>query len=266
MRLTALLFPIFALIAGVLSGAEAKKIQWLLDLKAAQQQASNEHKAVFIFAGVKGSAACRKMAAEIETPAIADELNQCVCVFLNLDVQPKEAEELGVTEVPALRLRTPGGELAGSQDGYFSPDDLLTWLKKYREEALASADSVLTDSAEPDAASIARLVQLFEQRSPTIREAAIRRLSSYPRPARPAVVKAFREGNLSARLAALEILQQWKAPVEAMDPWHPETLSEERFQRLEKWLSEDMDQNRIAEPKELSPEERSAARQDIARM
>jgi HEAT repeat protein len=266
MRLTTLIFPILALIAGALYGADDKKIEWLLDLKAAQQQAAAEHKAVFIFAGVKGSAACRKMAAEIETPAIVGELNQCVCVFLNLDSMPKEAEELGVTTVPALRLRTPGGELAGTQDGYFSPQDFITWLKKNREEAMASADSALTDSAEPDAAAIERLVQMFERRSPTIREAAIRRLSSYPQAARPAVVKAFKDGNLSARLAALEILQQWKAPIEEMDPWHPETLSEERFQRLEKWLSGDVDQNLAGKPKELSPEERSAAKQDIARM
>jgi HEAT repeat protein len=206
------------------------------------------------------------MAAEIESPAIEPELAGCVCVFLNPDTQPKEAEELGVTSVPALRIRTPGGETTGTQDGYLSPDDLTAWLKKHREEALASADSALTDSAEPDAAAIARLVQLFDVRSPAIREAAIRRLSSYPQAARPAVVKAFREGNLSARLAALEILQQWKAPVEEMDPWHPETLSEERFRRLDKWLNEGGDQGRIAVPKELSPQERSAARQDIARM
>jgi HEAT repeat protein len=266
MRFTAAVFPILVLIATATSGTETKKIEWLLDLKAAQQRAANEGKAVFIFVGVKGSASCRKMAAEIESPAMEQELTGCVCVFLNPDTQPKEAEELGVTSVPALRIRTPGGETAGTQDGYLSPDDLMAWLKKHREAALASADSALTDSAEPDAAAVRRLVQLFDERSPAIREAAIHRLSSYPQAARPAVVKAFREGNLSARLAALEVLQQWKAPVEEIDPWHPETLSEERLQRLDKWLNEGGDQARIAAPKELSPEERSAARQDIARM
>ncbi|MGD0517897.1 MAG: HEAT repeat domain-containing protein [Thermoguttaceae bacterium] len=266
MRFTAAVFPILVLIATATSGAETKKIEWLLDLKASQQRAANEGKAVFIFVGVKGSASCRKMAAEIETPAMEQELAGCVCVFLNPDTQPKEAEELGVTSVPALRIRTPGGETTGTQDGYLSPDDLLKWLKKYRDEALASADAALADSAEPDAAAVARLVQLFNERSPAVREAAISRLSAYPQAARPAVVKAFREGNLSSRLAALEVLRQWKAPVEEMDPWHPETLSEERFRRLDKWLNENGDQKQIAAPKELSPEERSAARQDIARM
>lgn len=60
MRFTVVVFPILVLIAGVLSGADTKKIEWLLDLKAAQQQASNEHKAVFIFAGVKGSVHAEK--------------------------------------------------------------------------------------------------------------------------------------------------------------------------------------------------------------
>jgi HEAT repeat protein/thioredoxin-related protein len=266
MRFTGMKFLILALVASAAHGDETKKIQWRLDLKAAQNEAAKEGKAVFVFVGINGSAPCRKMAAEIDTPAVERELSACVCVLLNPDTRPKEAEELGVTAVPALRIRAPGGETTGTQDGYLPPDEFLSWLKKHRDEALASADAALADSAEPDAAAVERLATLFGVRGPAAREAAIRRLSAYPQAAGPAVAKAFREGNLSARLAALEILQQWKAPVEGMDPWHPETLSEERLHQLDQWLKEGANQRRIDEPKKLSPEQLADARRDIARM
>ena len=83
-----------------------------------------------------------------------------------------------------------------------------------------------------------RLVRQFQQRNPALREAAIRRLAPYPDVAGPDVVKAFREGSLAARLAALEVLEQWKAPLDGFDPWQPETFTAERLARLERWLED----------------------------
>ena len=122
------------------------------------------------------------------------------------------------------------------------------------------------ESAQPDAATVNKLVRQFQDRDPAIREAAIRRLLTYPSIAGAAVVKAFKEGNLSSRLAALELLQQWKAPVEQLDPWHPESLTEERFRRVDAWVNQSQFQKLADQPKELSEEQLTAARSDIARM
>ena len=83
--------------------------------------------------------------------------------------------------------------------------------------------------------AVVRLVKQFEQRNPALREAAIRRLLPYPGVARPVVFKTFREGSLAARLAALEVLEQWKAPLAGLDPWRPETFTPERLAPLAQW-------------------------------
>ena len=80
-----------------------------------------------------------------------------------------------------------------------------------------------------------RLLRQFQQRNPAIREAAIRRLAPYPQKARLEVVRAFMEGSLSRRLAALELLRQWRAPVANLDPWQPQSLTKERLAALNLW-------------------------------
>ena len=195
-----------------------------------------------------------------------EELSRWISVTLDLDANPAESEELGIFMAPSFRIRTPGGVLIASTDDYLSPDDLVAWLKKQHDAALAPADDALLESVEPDAATVVKLVQQFQHRDPAIREAAIRRLLSYPLIARPEVVKAFREGNLASRLAALELLQQWKAPVEGLDPWRPESLSDERFQRLQQWINQSENEKQYDQPKELNAKQQAAARADIARM
>ena len=54
---------------------------------------------------------------------------------------------------------------------------------------------------------------------------------------RTAVVRAFFEGNLAARLTALELLGPWKAPLGDLDPWVPETVKKHQG-TLEKWAAE----------------------------
>ena len=93
---------------------------------------------------------------------------------------------------------------------------------------------LLTDD-EPDAAAVVRLLRQFQERNPAIREAAIRRLAPYPQKARLEVVRAFEEGSLSRRLAALELLRQWRAPIADLDPWQPQSLTKERIAALNLW-------------------------------
>ena len=94
---------------------------------------------------------------------------------------------------------------------------------------------MLLASGEPSATAVVQLVKQFQEQNPALREAAIRRLLPYPNVARRLVIKAFREGKLSARLAAFELLEQWKAPLADLDPWRPETFTRERLARLDKW-------------------------------
>ena len=110
-----------------------------------------------------------------------------------------------------------------------------------------------------------------EDRSPTVREAAFRRLVAHPIEASQETVRAFLEGTLAARLSTLELLREWKAPVDALDPWQPETLTPERATALQDWqrtlsTSDASPERVVPSQQDLAPEQRAAASEEIARM
>ena len=213
----------------------AKTLPWLSSLAEGQRRAAADRKPMLIRVGASWCGPCRKLDAEIEKPSVQAELARWTLVYLDADKAEEEAAELNVTGVPALRIRTMLGEAVAAQDGFLSAEDLVSWLKKQYEAAAAEADEVLLTDDEPDAAAVVRLVRQFQQRNPAIREAAIRRLAPYPQKARLEVVRAFVEGSLSRRLAALELLQQWRAPIADLDPWQPQSLTKERIAALNLW-------------------------------
>src|SRR6185437_15708212 len=80
-----------------------------------------------------------------------------------------------------------------------------------------------------------RIIEQLPDRDPLVHEAAVRRLMPYPDEAAPKVVPAFASGDLRLRLAARELLLAWKAPVDALDPWRPETFTPAALDALKQW-------------------------------
>ena len=215
--------------------APSKTLPWLSSLAEGRRRAAADRKPMLIRVGASWCGPCRKLDAEIEKPSVQAELARWTPVYLDADKAEEEAAELNVSGLPALRIRTMLGEAVAAQDGFLSAEDLVTWLKKQYEAAAAEADEVLLTDDEPDAAAVVRLLRQFHERNPAIREAAIRRLAPYPQKARIEVVRAFEEGSLSRRLAALELLRQWRAPIADLDPWQPQSLTKERIAALDLW-------------------------------
>ncbi len=103
----------------------------------------------------------------------------------------------------------------------------------------------------------------------TLRETAIRRLMPFPQAASQQIVKAFSDGNLSTRLATLELLREWKAPIDDLDPWQPRTLSPERLAALMEWQEETLQTASATLPmasRTLTPEQEDEAAEEIARL
>ena len=209
-------------------------LRGLRSLAEANRLAAADRKPILVRVQAAHCLWCRTLQAEMEKPAVREELQRWILV--DLDQSADDAESLNVDAVPALRIFTVRGRLAAARDGYLSADDLVDWLKKSYEVASPALDAVLADSDKPNLLAVVRLVRLLAQRDPLYREAAIRRLASCPDVAAPAVVKTLREGRLGARLAALEILTQWRAPIDGLDPWRPETLTEARLAAIERWV------------------------------
>jgi hypothetical protein len=84
----------------------------------------------------------------------------------------------------------------------------------------------------------------------------------------PGVAEVFIRGKLGARLAALDLLVDWQAPVADLDPWRPQTITAERLQELEDWAAQLSDDAETTEPKPepLTEQQLSEAKSEIARI
>jgi HEAT repeat protein len=238
---------------------------WLSSLAEGQAQAQRLRQPLLVRFSTETCPWCRKLDEEIARAPVQAELARWTCVALDADKAPREVRSLGVGGVPALRVLTPTGRLVASQDGYLPADKLVGWLRKhYEAAALAPAGELAADDT-PDAVAVNRLVTGLKSREPLLREAAIRRLLPYPERSAGLVVEALAQGPLQSRLAALELLQAWKAPVAELDPWRPETLTEPRRKALQAWAASPP-KSPAPEGETVPPDALAAARQEIARM
>ena len=247
---------------------------WLSGLAEARKQTLADRKPLLIRAGTSWCPVCRELMAEIEKPDVQQELADWTLVYVDVERSPDEARRLGVTAVPALRIQTAAGRLVAAKDGRVTAEELTAWLREHLENAKSAPDGELLEKDKPDLLIVVRLLRHFADRDPAVRGAAIGRLVPYPNVAGGAVLKALREGSLATRLAALELLEQWGAPLNGIDPWQPQTITGERLAAVEDWFdqiaervaSEDVVATDPASPPELSAQQFADARQQIERM
>ena len=237
----------------ILSASESR---WLSDLDEAAKQARQQRKPLLIRATATWCPACRMLDLTVQEKEVKEALGRWICVEIDVEQNKKVVDQLGITGVPALRLQTPSGRPAGSHEGALDAKALIAWLDEHYEEARAAVDDVLMSQDKPFEADILKLISLFDRREPTVREAALRRLLPYPKEAREEVVEAVHDGNLATRLAALELLGAWNAPIAGLDPWDMESLTKERLETLDRWASD--------EPAPKSGEVLKASEEDLA--
>lgn len=101
---------------------------------------------------------------------------------------------------------------------------------------------------KPDAAAARRFMEHIGSASPAQREATIRLLLPLNDIAAEPIVAVFAEGGLASRLAALELLEAWGAPVAQADPWDPQTLTPARLAALEAWAKSPAHSNPTTRP------------------
>ncbi len=140
---------------------------------------------------------------------------------------------------------------------------LVAGLQHQHGQASVPPSADLTSTEPPSAEAVASLVQELGNRDPVIREAAIRRLAAHPKESAVAVVEALTRERLAVRLAVMELLVLWKAPVGDMDPWRPETFSDDLLKALSEWAAAPGKQPG-SRPAELSDEERASVARDLA--
>lgn len=259
-----ILFSIaFFLFARVSIGEEREPLRWWADVNAAHRRALAEKRPILVNIGGASCPWCKKLESEIAKPEVQRELASWVLIAVDVDKSPGDALRLNVSGIPALRALTPRGRIVASQDGFVEAEELLAWLRESHEQAISSADEVLLADHEPSLLEVVRIVRLFNERDAELREAAIRRLLPFPKTAATAVVNALQDGSLSSRLVAYELLGEWKAPLGKLDPWRPDTLTDEQFATLEDWLTTTDALPAPGAVKKLTQEELQTAKRDI---
>ena len=180
---------------------------------------------------------CKELDKEIAKPDVQETLAAWTRVRLDADRDGDAVRRLSVGPIPALRLLTPDGRVVASQDGYLPGQELSAWLNEHFKQASAQAADAVGDAPADPAAADALVAKLSDPDA-VVREAVTRRLLPRPDLAAAKVVDAFAGGKLAVRLAALELLQEWKAPIEKMDPWDPPTITAERIASLKAWAAD----------------------------
>ncbi len=201
---------------------EPKTKPWLTSLEDASTEARRLRQPIFVEVGASWCGWCQKLEGELRQTDVQKELEHWTIVRLNVDRAADEARKLAVAGVPALRVLAPTGQVLGKHDGYLPAAKLIEWLKQQREAASLLPLEGLAGDEPPDQELLAKLLTTLHQSDATLREAAIRRLRSHANVAAVPVVAAFAEGSLATRLSVLELLREWQAPADGLDPWQPD--------------------------------------------
>jgi len=210
---------------------------WLTDLAQGRAEAIRLRRPILVRLGADWCPWCRKIDAEFARPEVQDALANWTLVAIDVDKDRASAESLAAASIPALRAVTPEGRTVASREGFLPAPELIDWLSKNQGQAAELPPPELAETGAPSAIAMVRLVRQLDRSDALLREAAINRLRGYPSEASSPVVAAFAAGSLQTRLAAIELLGGWDAPVTGLDPWRPATLTEARLKDLNDWAS-----------------------------
>jgi HEAT repeat protein len=208
---------------------------WLTSLAEGRAEAMRLRRPIFVRMGALWCPWCRKLEAELARPEAQKTLENWTLVALDVDKDRRDAASLGAGSIPALRVMSAAGHVVASRDGYLTLAQLDAWLEEKKAMATDHPTAELSESGAPSAVAVVRLLRQLDQSDALLREAAINRLGGYPNEAAAPVAEAFAAGSLQTRLAALELLAQWNAPVSGLDPWRPATVTEARLKVLRDW-------------------------------
>ncbi len=247
---------------GTLHGGSAG---WLTNLNEGYAEARRSNRPIVVRVGATWCGWCRKLNDELKDSSVQESLSSYVRVYLDVDDSPRDARSLGINAVPALRVLNVAGRVVASHDGYMASADLAQWLSGQLPVATAVTPPGLRKDGPLDAKTLHELIDQLRGREALVKEAAIQRLAAEPKLAAPAVVTLFAEGALSERLAALELLDGWRAPIRDLDPWRPETITLQRLEALRAWARR-MSDAPASMPAQLPDDVLENARRELIRL
>lgn len=265
-RRLGLIFLCLSLISGftAIADDEPKTLRWLTSRSDGLRDAQLNNRPMLVRFGAEYCHWCKRLDEEIIKPGVQEALKEWTLVELDLERNPRDAQALRVDGIPALRVIASNGRVVASHDGYLNDEKLLEWLKKSFDQATTAPEETLFGSGPPTELELRKIVRQFSERDAALREAAVRRLTPFPVESAELVVEVLKKEKLGAQLTSIELLREWEAPIDQLDPWQPESMTPERFERIGDWLAKLSAKENTQ--RVISPEEWADIRAELKRM
>jgi thioredoxin-like negative regulator of GroEL len=178
--------------------------------------------------------------------AVAQALANLSHVAIDIDQHSELAEQRGVRAVPTFQMLSPVGDEIASTTGYQEPAIFLQWLtngvrqataaavhQQHCEQQLTAADQLLRgNETEAREKAVAELLDLCDERTISIQEAASTRLAALARSNPARLLAGLGHPRLAVRIRAANLLSVRLGDTFDIDPWDS---AESRQKAIARW-------------------------------
>ena len=205
----------------------------------AVEKSEKSDRPILVVLGAEWCGPCKQLEKELETPSAKPIFQKWIVVKVDIDEEVGLAKEWQVNAVPAFRVLGLDQDVVASNEGFGGLKKLQSWLEENFELANPQTQKFLRDDQPVDSKIVHELVAMLRDRRAATRKRVSERLATNKGFSARPLVEILEAGNLSQKIAAIEILEKWSAPVAGMDPWEPDTINAQGLTALEEWLKSD---------------------------
>jgi thioredoxin 1 len=106
-------------------------VQWRKDYPSAQTEAAQSSRPMLVYFTASWCGPCRGMSEKTWSDRrVADELEGYVPVKIDVDENPRLAQQYNVSSIPRMLVVGTDGNIQRDESGAMSPEDFLEWLKR----------------------------------------------------------------------------------------------------------------------------------------
>lgn len=210
---------------------------WISTIEAAEE---DDSKPILVKFEAAWCGPCKLLTEAMKDAEAIHLLSRMHLVKIDVDHPSEEAPVDDVAALPTMRVMNSAGEVIAEHVGYIEGEALMQFLRDGQEQYKAKRAALRLVKSLGNGGSLSDkqtevLLEMLADRSPRQRAAASGLLIAHPQSVAASVITAFEKPRLRSRLAALDVLRRWTAPVDGLDPWQPETITKDRIAELKIW-------------------------------
>jgi len=109
----------------------AEVVPWRGDFAAAQAEARSANKPILLYFTAEWCGPCQQMRRYVWTdPQVAEALKNFVPVRIDVDRDPKLAQQFHINPIPAFFILDSSGQIARNYEGAMEPQEFINWVSR----------------------------------------------------------------------------------------------------------------------------------------